>query len=98
MAISNFTPNNHQMEITDLPFVKNVNDERSFWSVQATGSYPEDCAIGQMYANEAARYIKQTGATYLLAWIANEMPIKLTGIEAGFFNTIAGFSARGAQI
>jgi hypothetical protein len=69
------------------------NVQRSFWNVQPTGNYGDDCDIGGALAIEYLRYLVQEarqfgGAHGILGQITRDMPVKRTGIEAGFFHFI----------
>jgi hypothetical protein len=86
--------------IESLPFVfdhapkSRGNVKRSFWHVEPTGRYGEDCKTGTGFALELLRYQRKedTGSSHLAA-IVRHMPRDLSGIEVGFLETI-GYAAQ----
>jgi len=88
-----------QLEITDLPFVKDKPGPsgRLFWDVKPNGNYGDECLIGKSYALDALQYMLSQDYTPLLPWIVADMPGRdaRSGIEVGFLSTIASYAAYG---
>jgi hypothetical protein len=69
---------------------------RNYWSVNATGNYHEDCALGRVLALEyLAHEEANRHGPCLLAWIVADMPRPLTGVEIGFLELV-GLQSRAA--
>jgi hypothetical protein len=88
--------------ITILPFVKDAAPKsrsdlrRSFWHVEPTGDYGEDCRIGHRYAIEYLRYeLGERESPGYLGWIVKDMPDKFGGIEVGFLNMVGRVARHG---
>ncbi|MEZ0137343.1 MAG: hypothetical protein AB9Q17_02210 [Candidatus Reddybacter sp.] len=91
-----------QIEITDLPFVKDKPGPsgRLFWDVKPNGNYGDECLIGTSYALDALQYLIAGEFSPMLAWAVGDMPRRedRSGIEVGFLTTIADYAAYGALI
>lgn len=95
----------HPHPVLSLPFVRNATaDERaaganprSFWCVQPSGSYAQDCAMGAQYARAALNYMVIADAPYLLQWSVFDMSLLQrppSGVEVGF---VAAFGRLATQ-
>ena len=91
-----------QIEITDLPFVKDMPEPtgRLFWVVKPNGNYRDECLIGKSYALDALQYLLTQDLAPLLSWVVGDMPPSesRSGIEFGFLTTIADYAAYGATV
>lgn len=75
-----------------LGFIREQADRnRSYWAVEATGHYAQDCATGENLARDLIAEIQRTGNRHLLGWAVKEMPRNkdFTGIEIGFLTEIS---------
>lgn len=79
------------MQITELDFVKDEINGRSFWSVTPTSDYGKDCKTGRQLAMQVINYLNQENFTPIINWTLSQMIEKgeISGIEIGFFSTIA---------
>ena len=89
---------------SELPFTtKDTNDlEKSlhgvgvrYWSVEASGDWIEDCAVGSEYARIFIERVKARQSRPLMAWIVRDMVTagRWTGVECGFIQGVARASA-----
>lgn len=78
-----------------LPFVSTNGDGdqsiRSFWDVRPSGVWGEDCEVGEAYGQVYVNSCRHSKSPLPLAWVCEEMIRrgKMTGIEVGFFSSLA---------
>jgi hypothetical protein len=80
-----------------LPKATGEQWPRCFWNVAATGSYEQDCKIGQRLALEylALEEADKDGSGHL-QMIVEDMPRSLTGVEIGFLIIVSLAAGAGA--
>ena len=89
---------------SELPFTtKDTNDlEKSlhgigvrYWSVETSGNWIEDCAVGSEYARIFIERVKARKSRPLMAWIVRDMVTagRWTGVECGFIQGVARASS-----
>lgn len=61
----------------------------TWWNVESTGHYGDDCAIGQLYAVQFISAVRNGQAQTALSHIVSSMPKEFTGIEIGFLHGIS---------
>jgi hypothetical protein len=88
-----------------LPFVRNVTPReqaagaatRSFWSIQPTGDYGQDCATGARYAALAFETMASTRTPQILQWAVLDMMTAgrtHSGIKVGFLSAFGQIAAQ----
>lgn len=87
----------HDHPVLALPFVRDTTpeeralgaDPRTFWSVQPSGNFGRDCALGAEYAAVALDYMVVANAPEILPWAVFDM-MRLqrasSGVEVGFLS------------
>jgi hypothetical protein len=82
------------MEITDLPFIKDVKvpgqrgTQRCYWSVTPSGNYGADNRTGEEYAALFLAYASNQRRASLLVSIAHAMRPDHDGITVGFWEHV----------
>lgn len=74
-----------------LSFESREKKKLNMWCVDASGlTYQQQNVLGEAMAREASAYIRKTGETYLLGWIARDQQKgEFDGVAVGFWSAIA---------
>lgn len=67
-----------------------------YWDVRPSGSWPEDCHVGQEYCRIWVSRARRNEPRPLLSWIIHDMirSRKWTGVEAGFASALEGLALK----
>lgn len=95
----------HPHPVLALPFVRDTTpaeralgaDPRTFWSVQPSGNFGRDCAVGAEYAAVALDYMVVANAPEILVWAVFDMMTlqrPRSGVEVGFLSAFGRSAAK----